>query len=215
MNMRIWTLHQWASPHAPKSTYIKNCFLNSVFYLFISNYLIIFVRFLWFVLFSIFTVKNGNPAQFSSNWGGQKILTSGWLPVTFRLVYGEFHKMSHTWVLWLSHWNEKYLNTFCCPCFSWHLATFDSQETVVIRCTVSHRTATLFAIIKTTWFRSAFVIVTPLVQTRSFLFALHKIFLKWCIKYCIVKSKVGGLGWKRTVCKGKKDGPYCWKGTVN
>ena len=80
---------------------------------------------------------------------------------------------------------------FCCPGFSWHLSAFDSQETVVIRCSISHCTATLFAIIETTWFRSAFIVVTPLVQTRSLLFALHKIFLKCCIeKFCIFMKKV-------------------------
>ena len=102
-NQNRWTRQHRVCLHAPKSTSIKISLHNSFNFLFISIYLIIFVRFLWFVLFSIFTVKNGNPAQFSSNWGGQKILTSGWLPVTFRLVYGEFHKMSHSWVIEMSH----------------------------------------------------------------------------------------------------------------
>ena len=88
------------------------CKLHIIFVIFSEIiYCLNLFLFIWLFLydfmictFSIYTVIGGNPAQFLSNWGGQKILTSGWLPASFRLIYGEFHKLSHTGVLFRHVW---------------------------------------------------------------------------------------------------------------
>ena len=72
--------------------------------LYLFQFILLFLSDFMICIFSIFTVNSGNPTQFLSKWGGQLILTSGWLPVNFRLIYGEFHKLSHTGVLFRHVW---------------------------------------------------------------------------------------------------------------